>query len=353
MDFLYACEGPGVEFAVPCVLELRVVDYLYVDCALPVAMASPRKKQDQYDISDDEGMGDKAKKPKTEGSLVTLEMGALRALLQEQSEQITKAQQQNMDAALRRMEDKHQALFSTMHSRLDQTDTKVEDLQSVVTRLQDRLTALEKRPSPSTTSTSEGADRDRSRTLVYGGWERGTRRPVILQDLARALKQLGLEEQIDSEAFTTGPRRSVALMHFLLRRDETHEQLRQRMHQVVKGFVEVQPHSSQQKRMWCSFSKPVEVRRKGAHAAWMKRALTHMETDFAAKMVDFEYHSGSVWVADAHVAGVEPADSGKDPKGLYVDDKNPDRPWFDLKSLARVLGRPQAAVEEAIQHTRR
>ena len=128
-------------------------------------MASPRKKHDQYDISDDEGMGENVKKPKTsEANLVTLEMNALRNLLHEQAEQITQAQQKNMDT-----EDKHQALFATLHTRLDATDTRVETLQGIVTELQGRLAALENRPTPSTTSTSEGPERDRSRTLVYGG----------------------------------------------------------------------------------------------------------------------------------------------------------------------------------------
>ena len=266
-------------------------------------MASPRKKHDQYDISDDEGMGENVKKPKTEANLVTLEMNALRNLLHEKAEQITQAQQKNMDTAMQRMEDKHQALFATLHTRLDATDTRVETLQGVVTELQGRLAALEKRPTPSTTSTSEGPERDRSRTLVYGGWEKGTRRPVILQDVTRALKQLGLEALTDNEAFTTGPRRSVALMHFQLRKEESPEGLRQRMYSVVKGFVDGQLQSCQQKRMWCSFSKPIETRRKGAHAAWLKRALTSLGTDLADKMVDFEYHSGSVWVADGRRGG--------------------------------------------------
>ena len=319
------------------------------DFALQSAMASPRKKQEQYDISDDDGMGDKAKKPKTEASVVTLDIGALRNLLSEQAEQITKVQQQNMEAALQKVEDKHHELFSTLHTRLDSTDTKVETLQGIVGDLQARLALLEKKAPLSTASTSEGPDRERSRTLVYGGWERGTRRPVILQDIARALRQLGVESEIDNEAFTTGPRRSVALMHFNSRKDETPEALRQRMFSVVKGFVDGDIRSSQQKRMWCAFSKPIEVRRKGAHAAWLKRALTQLDVDFTAKMVDLEYHSGSVWVADSLVAGVEKPEAKIE--GLYVDERNPDRPWIDLRSLAGALGKPQSDVENAIQQT--
>ena len=314
-------------------------------------MCSPRKKQEDYDISDDEGMGDKAKKPKTEPNLVTLELSSLRTLLSEQADQITRAQQRNMDEALKKMEDKHHELFNTLHSRLDTTDTRVETLQGVVAGLQDRLAALEKRPLSSVASTSDGAERDRSRTLVYGGWERGTRRPVILQDLACALRKLGLEAKTDNEAFTTGPRRSVALMHFSLRANETQEGLRQRMYAVVKGFVDGGVQSSQQKRMWCSFSKPADVRRKGAHAAWVKRALSYMEVEITDKMVDLEYHSGSVWVADSHVAGVGASD--KTSEDVYIDERSPERPWIDSRSLARTLGKPISVVDDAIQHTKR
>ena len=51
------------------------------------------------------------------------------------------------------------------------------------------------------------------------------------------------------------------------------------------------------------------------------------------------------------VAGVEKED--KEHGELFIDENSPDRPWIDMKSLARVLGKPQPMVEDVVKQTRR
>ena len=60
-------------------------------------------------------------------------------------------------------------------------------------------------------------DARRKLTLVFGGWQPDTPRRLIVSEVTEALDRLELDGLTDSSAFTTGPRRSVALMGFKIR----------------------------------------------------------------------------------------------------------------------------------------
>ena len=75
---------------------------------------------------------------------------------------------------------------------------------------------------------------DRRSTLVFGGWSTDTRRQVLLHQLDKALQGLHLKSSLDSDPFTTGARRSVALCQFRTRAQESPGDARQRMLHVSK-----------------------------------------------------------------------------------------------------------------------
>ena len=39
--------------------------------------------------------------------------------------------------------------------------------------------------------------------------------------------------------------------------------------------------------------------------------------------------------------------------GLFVDERSPDRPWFDTEAIAKEIGAKRVDVEAAIQKTQR
>ena len=107
-------------------------------------MASLRRGQEVTGISDDEVPDlEVVKKPKRSESPVMLEMSTLRGLLQEQSQGLLPSHQKQLDQALARMEKRQEDMFRTMTGRLDETNTKMEQMESVVEALSKRVVALE------------------------------------------------------------------------------------------------------------------------------------------------------------------------------------------------------------------
>ena len=257
-----------------------------------------------------------------------------------------------LQKALKRMETKQQEMFQTLHQRIDGTSSKVDTLERTVAALQARIDQMEQSPRASTkASTDDHGGRDRRLSLVYGGWEKGTRRPVILSDLDGALQRLDLKQHIDEAGFTTGARRSVALMNFHLREGEDYGQLRRRMFVIISAFAGKEVLNSQGRKFWVSVSKSAAERRKGSHTAWIKRTLDHLGVDLQKAEVDLEYHSGSTWVGDAQVSGMEILPLNRE--GLYVDERHPDNGWIDMRSLGQQLRKPVEEIEAAVRKMQR
>ena len=248
-----------------------------------MSAVSPKKAaaRTSLNVSDDEDLGaepgrDSNKKHKSASpGLVIVDVATLRSLLQEQSQGIQEANEAQLKKAMDRMEDKQQEMFHTLHQRIDGTSSKVDMLERTVMALQARLDQMEQSPKSTKASTEDGG-RDRRLSLVYGGWEKGTRRPVILQDLNRCLETLKLKHLVDEEGFTTGARRSVALMNFHLRDGEDHGQLKKRMFTIISSIANKNILKSQDRKFWVTISKTPAERRRGSHAAWIKRTLDHL-----------------------------------------------------------------------------
>ena len=314
---------------------------------------SPKKApaRTALQVSDDEELAgepvkESNKKHKSESAgVVTVDVNTLRSLLQEQSKGIQDANEVQLKKAMARMEDKQQEMFQTLHQRIDGTSSKVDMLERTVVALQARLDQMEQSPK-STRASTDDQGRDRRLSLVFGGWDRGTRRPVILQDLEACLEKLGLKHLTDEAGFTTGARRSVALMNFHLREGEDHGQLKKRMFSIIKGIAGKDMLNSQERKFWVTVSKTPSERRKGSHTAWIKRTLDHLGVDQQRAEVDLEYHSGSAWVGDVQVSGADSPPPQRE--GLLVDERSPEKAWMEMKSLGKQLRVSFEEVEGAV-----
>ena len=154
-------------------------------------MSTPKKgaTRGALDVSDDEDLlvgaaRDTNKKHKSDpAGVVTVDVATLRTLLQEQSKGIMEANEGQLQRGLDRMENKQQEMFNILHQRIDGTSSKVDMLEKTVLALQNRIDQMEHSPKSTRASTTDIGVRDRKLSLVFGGWDKGTRRPVILKDL--------------------------------------------------------------------------------------------------------------------------------------------------------------------------
>ena len=307
-------------------------------------MTSPRRSLN--DMTDDDLEEPQSKKTKG-AEIVTLEMGSLRSLLKEQAEEIQKANERQLDQVADRLEARQSEMFRTLHGHIDSAATKVESLETRFEDLQARLTKLEQgsvaAPSPESTAGSR-------QTLVFGGWPWESRRSLILSDLNRAIDALGLRTECDDEAFTTGARRSIAMLNFWPRPGEDKGSVKRRMHGIVSAFVQSDRQTTAGKKIWCAFSKTPLERQRGKHASWIKRILVELQIDLAHTALDLEHSSASAWVGSSKVSGL---DDVIDKKDVYFDARHSETAWIDMGKLAKELGVKVSEVQKAIEATKR
>ena len=145
------------------------------------------------------------------GAAVDLE--TLKGLLAEQSAQLmenTRMAVSNMMAGVEEDLDLHKR---EIKEEVHAANVKVQTMDDRLQLLAGRVEALE-RKEPSAAAPALAAADDRHKfTLVYGGWPRESPRKLILSQcqLNSALASLDLAGLTDTSAFTTGPRRSLAL----------------------------------------------------------------------------------------------------------------------------------------------
>ena len=307
-------------------------------------MASPRRSTVVAGISDDEVPEvEVVKKPKKAEAPVLLEMDVLRSLLQEQPQGLLKSHQRQLDQAVDRMEKRQEDMFRTMTGRLDEAASKMEQMESAMDVLTQRVNALENAKENSTKAPSESSSR---MTLVFGGWPRESRRQAILSDLQKALRLTETESLPDDDPFTTGARRSIALANFWPRSGEETSLLKRRMHNVISAFNKHAAQTSTGTRIWTSFSKTPQERKRGAHATWIKKIPRALNVDEARSAVDVEHSTGSSWLGSTKVGSV-------DKDNLFVQDKDGETHWLHIGGIARELGIATAEVEKAIKETQR
>ena len=170
---------------------------------------------------------------------------------------------------------------------------------------------------------------------------------MVLQDLAQLIDKLHVRDFLDAPPWTSGPRRSVALANFAQRPGETAHDTRQRMHKVVMAFAGGNTNVGD-RRIWCSFSRSPEERRRAGHASLVKKVVKEISEAHLDRL-DVEYTSGTVWLEESRVASaVHPM--GADPAvDYYIIDSKPERPWIDVTNLARQLRVDLKTVRHGIE----
>ncbi|CAE7776695.1 unnamed protein product [Symbiodinium sp. CCMP2456] len=290
--------------------------------------ASPKRRR-----AGELGAGLSAGRKKNKAPGQAFDWDALKQLLCEQKDQIvgeTRAQAHDMVKAL---DAKVGCKFAAMDDKMCSVSERLKSVEDKLARLEE---------APRWRGAGDAEERRRS-TLVIGGWNMDTPRRTILAEVDEALDKLDLTRFTDAKAFTTGPRRSVALLSFELRPGESEGDRRKRMHELVATVAEAKPHTSQKKRMWISYSRTKAEREIAAHCAWVKRTLASFNQELLHHL-DAEYNTGTVWLGEAVVASTTRTPPEGLPEGaLLWDDKRVGiKPWINIDGIARFSGITQA-----------
>ena len=283
----------------------------------------------------------KRQKGGPDAGVVTME--SLRSLLAEQSLSLLQAQQLQMITALTAFEERQAGRLDKLEQRVGGQSDAVSTLETQVKDLADRLARVESRPSGPVS-----AGPDRKSTLVFGGWGADTRKSTLLQQLDQALLGLKLKGDFDSDPFTTGARRSVALCQFKRRPQESEQDMRQRMIGIMQVINASQVNIQGAARpLWCSFSKSPEERGKAALAAAVRKTVLRVAPHRASDL-DVEYPTGRSWIRDDQLSGMGPPPS--EVRRARVVSTKGGNGWIDERTLAKWLDTPldelRAMLEE-------
>ncbi|CAE6972032.1 DHX57 [Symbiodinium sp. CCMP2592] len=292
------------------------------------------------------GLGDHAKG--SDDARVTLDMHHMEALLAAQASQIVNANQAQIQSLFTSLETKYDQKFADAGLRFDNVEERVAGVESKLARIEDMISKGRGMLGP-----GEGDESRRRLTLVFGGWRQDTPKKVILGEVEEALRRLQLLGSTDSAAFTTGPRRSVALMAFRQRTGEDFGDTRRRMLGIVTSLAEAAPMTSHNKKMWCSFSRTKAERDVSGHASWLKRAVGLIDKSLVSNL-DVEFSTGTVWCGESMVASATKSPpSGVPDADVMWDEGLVARPWIWVPALARELGRDESHLRQAIEETKR
>ena len=164
-----------------------------------------------------------------------VDLESLKGLLAEQAAQINESQRASLAEfvqGIRREMDDHRR---EVRHELEARDTKVQAIEDKVEGLAGKVDKL----LQGGVERAGGVTHDEERhkyTLVYGGFPKDTPRAELLKKLEDAMGQLDLKSLLDSPAFTTGPRRSLALQTFHIRPNETFVGMRNRMSVIIAAI---------------------------------------------------------------------------------------------------------------------
>ena len=208
-----------------------------------------------------------------EGRQLTISLADFERLLDKQSATILKANREHAQGLLDALESRHAC-------RLEALEDGASKFQKGISGLEERLAALEKAVQGQGHGGSAEAETRRRYTLVFGGWEKDTRKDKVLRELQEAISGLGLNRLVSEPAFTTGPRKAVAMMNFPLLASETDEGRRARMHEMVTSIAQAHAVTSAGKRLWCSYSRTKLQRDVSSHCGWLKRAGSSLGSDW-------------------------------------------------------------------------
>ena len=307
---------------------------------------------------DDDDMQDggqsSPKKPRKHASAITVDLETLKGLLADQAAQINETQRACLSQAVTGLRADFEAHRDELKRDLHGTSLRVTAVEEKMSAMQDRLAKLERGDRPAAGSAGTMDDRHKF-TLVYGGWPKDSARKDILQSLEQTFDRLELTSLLDTKAFTTGPRRSMALQTFLVRPDETFVSMRNRMSVVIAAIANTTiflgPGDSN--KLWASYSKPKEARLNGGHSAWVRRLVRAVDST-QEQFLEAEYSTGSCWLHGKRVCAAIDKMPDEGVKGDFiVDDTKPQKPWIAAKLIADLLKVTKGEVNRAAANTKR
>ena len=276
------------------------------------------------------------------GDMPTME--GLRQLLEEQSRVLLQAQQTQLSTTLEAWEMRQTERLDKIEGRVDSTTGQVEGIQRQVKDLADRLSKVESQPSAS------GVGPDRKHTLVFGGWQEGTRKSTLLYQLQQAIAGLGLSRDLDQEPFCTGARRSVSLCAFRKRPDEDEGLLRDRMLHVLQtvNASKVQLDGGA-RPLWCAFSKSPAERGRASLATVVRKAVLRFAPARVSDL-DVEYTTGRSWIKEDQLTGM--SDQTVVIRGARTVTTRGGEGWIDERTLAKWVETDVADIRGLIDEHR-
>eukprot|EP00439_Symbiodinium_sp_Y106_P053807 s1247_g7.t1 len=254
----------------------------------------------------------------------------LRGLLSQQKEDIVRSNKEHVDEVYRVLNQKMDARFASVDSTFQGVNERLQNMEGKVARLEGLLR--------DGAAPDSSLDEKRKHTLVFGGWQMDTQRKVIVGEVTEALERLGVKGLTDQAPFTTGPRRSVALLPFQLRSGEVEAGRRQRMQDVMSAVAEARPQTSHGKRMWAGFSKSKAQRDVSGHCSWLKRTLASFNQE-VLQHLDLEFSSGSAWLGEHLVASAQRSPPVVTEEiDVVWDERLVSRPWIWVGAIAKFTG---------------
>ena len=281
-----------------------------------------------------------------EGRQLTISLADFERLLDKQSATILKANRKHAQGLLDALESRHAC-------RLEALEDGASKFQKGISGLEERLAALEKAVQRQGHGGSAEAETRRRYTLVFGGWEKDTRKDKVLRELQEAISGLGLNRLVSEPAFTTGPRKAVAMMNFPLLASETDEGRRARMHEMVTSIAQAHAVTSAGTRLWCSYSRTKLQRDVSSHCGWLKRAVSSLGSDWV-KELDVEYATGSVWLGNSLIASATRDCDPSTPEAKVLwNTRGVSKAWVDLQKLSMETGLSVDDIRMALNDTKR
>ena len=274
---------------------------------------------------------------------LSLDMSTLEHLLDQQCERILKANREHSQGLLDALEERQASRFLSIERTVEGIEYTVEGFES-------RLKAVEEK-------LQKGIPRDdesrRRWTLVFGGWDRDTRRGTILAELDQAIQKLNLQADVDEPPFTTGPRRAVALANIKAREGESESDRKARMNRLVSAFSKAKLLTSSQRKLWAGYSKTKYERDVASHCSWIRRTVASLSDDMLGQL-DCEYSSGTVWCGHSLVGSVfRDIPAGSEAKDMIVNDRDGAKGWVNFRILSREMGMSEQAVKDALEEHKR
>ena len=205
-----------------------------------------------------------------------------------------------------------------------------------------------------------GLSEEDRRTLIFGGWLQDTKKATILAEVQAAFQLPEVAPLLDNtDLIVFGPRRSFGMLRFVHRQGEDHQQLRERMWGVIRAvrgatiaLASTAAPGGEAKKLWSSFLKTREARKRGGHASMIRRVAQTCaeggEGDIAVEArgndyYDVDWASGTVW------AGLHKLGSAVHRRPRSDDVCQLGAGWVDVGEVAAATGADKPAVKAVLE----